>query len=61
MRNLAGSHIPRTLDAQGQPLTGSHVVTITEEELQNFGGMLPRRSSPAATRVAENYSSLTTD
>jgi hypothetical protein len=37
---IAGSRIPRTLDAQGQPLTGSHVVTITDEELRNSSGVL---------------------
>jgi hypothetical protein len=37
---VAGSRIPRTLDAQGQPLTGSHVVTITDEELTNSSGVL---------------------
>lgn len=37
---VAGSRIPRTLDAQGQPLTGSHIVTITDDELQNSAGML---------------------
>lgn len=37
---VAGSRIPRTLDAQGKPLTGSHIVTITDEELQNSAGML---------------------
>jgi starvation-inducible outer membrane lipoprotein len=37
---VAGSRIPRTLDAQGQPLTGSHIVTITDEELTNSSGVL---------------------
>lgn len=37
---IAGSRIPRTLDAQGQPLTGSHVVTITDQDLQDSAGVL---------------------
>lgn len=37
---VAGSRIPRTLDAQGQPQTGSHIVTITDEQLQNSAGVL---------------------
>ncbi|MBL8271357.1 hypothetical protein [Steroidobacter sp.] len=37
---IAGSRIPRTLDAQGQPLTGSHVVTITDQDLQSASGVL---------------------
>ena len=37
---VVGSRIPRTLDAQGQPQSGSHIVTITDEELQNSAGML---------------------
>ena len=37
---VAGSRIARTLDPQGQPLTGSHIVTITDEDLQNSGGVL---------------------
>ncbi|MFC4309563.1 hypothetical protein ACFPN2_10775 [Steroidobacter flavus] len=37
---VAGSRIPRTLDAQGQPQTGTHVVTITDEELKNSSGVL---------------------
>lgn len=37
---VAGSRIPRTLDAQGQPRTGSHIVTISDEELQNSAGVL---------------------
>jgi hypothetical protein len=37
---VAGSRIPRTLDAQGQPLTGSHIVTVSDEELQNSAGIL---------------------
>lgn len=38
--HIAGSRIPRTLDAQGQPLTGSHVVTITDQDLQSSPGIL---------------------
>jgi hypothetical protein len=37
---VAGSRIPRQVDAQGQPMTGSQVVTITDEQLQNASGML---------------------
>ncbi len=37
---IAGSRIPRTLDAQGQPLTGSHVITITDQDLQSSSGIL---------------------
>lgn len=37
---VAGSRIPRTLDAQGQPQTGLHIVTISDEELQNSAGIL---------------------
>lgn len=37
---VAGSRIPRKLDAQGQPQTGSHIVTITDEELRNSSGVL---------------------
>jgi hypothetical protein len=36
---VAGSRIPRTLDAQGQPLTGSHVVTISDDVLKNSAGV----------------------
>ena len=38
--SVAGSRIPRELDANGQPLTGSHIVTITDEELQRSSGVL---------------------
>lgn len=38
--SVAGSRIPRQLDAQGQPNSGSHIVTITDEELQNSAGVL---------------------
>jgi hypothetical protein len=38
--SVAGSRIPRALDAKGQPLTGSHIVTITEEDLQSSSGVL---------------------
>jgi hypothetical protein len=37
---VAGSRIARTLDPQGQPLTGSHIVTITDDDLQNSAGIL---------------------
>lgn len=37
---VAGSRIPRELDANGQPLTGSHIVTITDEQLQRSSGVL---------------------
>jgi hypothetical protein len=37
---VAGSRIPRDLDPAGQPLTGSHVVTITDEQLQRSSGVL---------------------
>ena len=37
---VAGSRIPRTLDAQGQPQAGSHIVTISDQELQNSAGVL---------------------
>lgn len=37
---VAGSRIPRKLDAQGQPLTGSHIVTISDDELKNSAGVL---------------------
>jgi hypothetical protein len=37
---VAGSRIPRELDASGQPLTGSHIVTITDEQLQRSSGVL---------------------
>lgn len=37
---VAGSRIPRTLDARGQPLTGSQVVTITDQDLQSSSGIL---------------------
>jgi hypothetical protein len=37
---VAGSRIPRTLDAQGQPPTGSPIVTISDEEFQSSVGML---------------------
>jgi hypothetical protein len=37
---VAGSRIPRELDRSGQPLTGSHVVTITDEQLQRSSGVL---------------------
>lgn len=37
---VAGSRIPRELDPSGQPLTGSHIVTITDEELQRSSGVL---------------------
>lgn len=38
--SVAGSRIPRQLDATGQPLTGSHIVTITDEDLQSSSGVL---------------------
>lgn len=37
---VAGSRIARNLDPQGQPQTGSHIVTISDEELQNSAGIL---------------------
>ena len=37
---VAGSRIPRELDANGDPLTGSHIVTITDEQLQRSSGVL---------------------
>ena len=37
---VAGSRIPRSLDAQGNPITGTHVVTITDQQLQNSNGVL---------------------
>jgi starvation-inducible outer membrane lipoprotein len=37
---VAGSRIPRKLDAQGQPLTGSHIVTISDDELKSSAGVL---------------------
>lgn len=37
---VAGSRIPRQLDPSGQPLTGSHVVTITDDQLQRSSGVL---------------------
>jgi hypothetical protein len=37
---VAGSRIPRQVDAQGQPITGTQVITITDEQLQNSSGML---------------------
>lgn len=37
---VAGSRIPRTLDANGQPLTGSHITTVTDEDLQSSSGVL---------------------
>lgn len=38
--SVAGSRIPRSLDPAGQPLTGSHIVTITDEQLQRSSGVL---------------------
>jgi hypothetical protein len=37
---VAGSRIPRQVDSQGQAITGSQVVTITDEQLQNASGIL---------------------
>ena len=37
---VAGSRIPRQLDPSGQPLTGSHIVTISDEQLQRSSGVL---------------------
>lgn len=37
---VAGSRIPRKLDPQGQPLTGSNVVTITDQALKESSGVL---------------------
>jgi hypothetical protein len=37
---VTGSRIPRGVDRGGLPRTGTHVVTITDEQLQESPGML---------------------
>lgn len=36
---VAGSRIARDVDASGNPLTGLHVITITDEQLRNSAGV----------------------
>jgi hypothetical protein len=38
--SVAGSRIPRSLDSSGNPITGTHVITITDEQLQQSSGVL---------------------
>jgi hypothetical protein len=37
---VAGSRIPRSLDAHGQPNAAQPIVTITDRQLQQASGML---------------------
>lgn len=37
---VAGSRIPRSLDAHGQPNAAQPIVTITDKQLQESSGML---------------------